>query len=89
MVGQLGFQPDRPRIDSHSLPPEFYTDFRRLTEPEGERLRSELTDWLEKNGIVSIVLDTPEHVVSVDILKLPQRLKPVLTLWGSIYVKDS
>jgi hypothetical protein len=57
-------------------------------EPLGERLRAELTEWLEKNEIVSVMLDTPEHVVRIDIIKLPPRIKPVLRLWGSIFVRD-
>jgi len=73
----------------HTPPIEADIERNKATEPEGERLRGELTAWLKKNGIVSIVLDTPEHVVRIDIApKLPPRIKPVLTLWGSIYVKD-
>ncbi len=73
----------------HVVPVESDIERNKAIEPEGERLRQELTDWLEKNGIVSICLDTPQHVVRVDIAhKLPSRIKPVLTLWGSIYVRD-
>jgi hypothetical protein len=59
----------------------------RIVEPEGERLREELTAWLNKNAIVSIVLDTPEHVVHIDIASWPPCRHSVLTLWGSIFVK--
>lgn len=57
-------------------------------EPEGERIRAELEDFLTRNKIVSMFLDTDEHVVEVNIARLPPRIKDVLTKWGSIYVKD-
>ena len=57
-------------------------------EPEGERIRAELEDFLKRNKIVSILLDTEQHCVSVDIVKLPPEIKPVLTLWGSIFVRN-
>jgi hypothetical protein len=57
-------------------------------EPEGERLRRELTDWLRINKISSILLDTDEHCVDIKIAKLPPRIKNALSLWGAIYVKD-
>lgn len=61
----------------------------RAVEPEGERLRQELTEWLVKNRIVGIMLDTPSHSVEVRCEPdLPPRIKSVLTLWGSIYVED-
>ena len=34
-------------------------------EPEGEQLRSELEEWLEKNKIVSILMDTKSNFVSI------------------------
>lgn len=57
-------------------------------EPEGERLRRELTDWLTRNKISSIFLDTTEHVVDIQIGILPPRIKEVLGIWGCIYVID-
>ena len=58
-------------------------------EPEGERLRKELTDWLNKNKIVSIYLDTDAHIIQAQIVKLPPNIKPILTIWGSIYVENT
>ena len=56
-------------------------------EPEGERLRSELVEWLNTNRIVSILMDTPGHSVDIWVEpKLPNNIKPVLTKWGSIYI---
>lgn len=57
-------------------------------EPDGERLRAELNDWLAKNEIVSMMLDTDKHYVRIDINKLPDNIKPVLSIWGSIYVDN-
>jgi hypothetical protein len=34
------------------------------------------------------MLDTQEHCIDVDIVKLPPKIKAVLTSWGSIYVRD-
>lgn len=56
-------------------------------EPEGERIRAELIDFLTRNKIHSIMLDTDDHCVQVDGVKLPPRIKDVLTIWGSIYVR--
>jgi hypothetical protein len=56
-------------------------------EPEGERIRAELEDFLTRNKIVSISLDTERHSVSVDIVRLPSEIEPVLNVWGSIYVE--
>lgn len=76
-------------VSLHVPPVEADIERNRLAEPEGERIRAELIEWLTRNKIVSVMLDTPEHVVRVDIApKLPPRIKPVLTLWGSIYVRD-
>lgn len=76
------------RIDCHVVPIEADLERNAVVEPEGERLRKELVEWIAKNGIVSLVLDTPEHCVTIDIVKLPPNIKSVLTIWGSIYVKD-
>ena len=72
----------------HVSPNQENIERNKSVEPEGERLREELTSWLDKNGIVSILLDTSEHVVHIDIApRLPPNIHSVLTLWGSIYVK--
>jgi hypothetical protein len=75
-------------IKCHVIPKQTDIQKNEIVEPEGERLRKELTEWLNKNGIVSILLDTPEHLVDIQIVKLPPRIKNVLTLWGSIYVRN-
>lgn len=73
----------------HTVPDLAACKNNEAAEPEGERLRRELTEWLDKNGIVSIYLDTPTHTVEVGIARLPPRIKPVLRLWGSIFVVDT
>lgn len=76
-------------INGHTVPNEVDIEKNKTIEPEGERLRAELIDWLKKNKIVGILLDTPEHVVDIQIApRLPPRIKSVLTVWGSIYVRD-
>jgi hypothetical protein len=67
-------------------PPREAIEKNKIAEPQGERLRAELESWLRKNQIVTIILDTEHHKVSVDIDRLPPNIKSVLTLWGSIYV---
>ncbi len=57
-------------------------------EPEGERLRTELIEWLTRNKIVGIELDTEKHEVHIRHRhNLPPHIEPVLTQWGSIYVE--
>ena len=73
------------RIDTHSAPPQDVLDDNKLREPEGERIRAELTDFLTRNKIVSIMLDTENHCVDIHSAKLPSRITPILTYWGSIY----
>ena len=76
-------------VECHVAPDQADLERNKAVEPEGERIRAELIDWLSRNKIVSVMLDTPEHVVRVDIApKLPPRIKSVLSLWGSIFVKD-
>lgn len=75
-------------LSCHVAPDEADIERNKKIEPEGERLRAELVEWIKKNGIVSMMLDTPEHVVRMEIIKLPPRIKSVLGIWGSIYVKD-
>lgn len=72
----------------HISPDKDALERNKSVEAEGERIRGELVDFLNRNRIVGMMLDTEEHVVRVDIAKLPPNIKPVLTLWGSIYVKD-
>lgn len=72
----------------HVIPDEVAIEANRSKEPEGERLRSELAEWIDRNGIVGIFLDTERHVIDVSSARLPSNIKPVLTLWGSIYVRD-
>lgn len=47
-----------------------------------------MTEWLYRHSIVGISLDTAEHTVDIQCAKLPPRMKPVLTKWGSVYVVD-
>lgn len=56
------------------------------TEPQ--KCACTLISFLERNKIVGVLLDTEQHRISIDILKLPPEIKPVLTLWGSIYVRN-
>lgn len=76
------------RISIHVPPVKADIDSNREKEPEGEKIRRELIDFIERNKIVSMMLDTDEHCISFDIVKLPPNIKPVLTRWGSIYVRD-
>lgn len=70
--------PDKARIEGN-----------KPSEPEGERLRAELTEWLTKNKIVGILMDTPEHHVDINYgPNLPPNIKLVLHVYGGIYVKD-
>lgn len=72
----------------HIAPDRNDIEANKRKEAEGERIRAELEDFLTRNDIVGIMLDTEKHVVRVDINKLPPHIKPVLTLWGSIFVVD-
>lgn len=68
-------------------PDEQDVEKNRVAEPEGERLRKELTDWLERNRICGMHLDTLHHVVRIDFgPKLPNEIRNKLSCWGSIYV---
>lgn len=56
-------------------------------EPEGERLRRELTEWLERNHVCSGILDTTHHHVSIHFgPNLPNEIMSVLSIWGAIDV---
>lgn len=72
----------------HTPPDEEYIKRNALKEPEGERIRKELIEFLERNKIVGILLDTATHTVEVNVGKLPDRLKTVLTKYGAISVVD-
>ncbi len=73
---------------NHIAPDRVALEANKKHEPLGEQIRGELEALLNKYQIVSILLDTDEHQVSIDSAKLPPNIKPVLTHWGSIYVKD-
>lgn len=71
----------------HIKPPADELISNAMLEPEGERLRSELADWLKRNKIVSVLLSTENHEVEIHVGgTLPPRMKTVLTRYGSIYV---
>ncbi len=76
------------RISIHVAPDREAVEANGYFEPEGERIRKELEDFLIRNKIVGIMMDTEEHCIDIQIAKLPPRIKPVLTLWGSVYVRD-
>ena len=78
----------KSRIYCHIPPDEKACQENAAIEPEGERLRNELTDWLDRNGIVGVLMDTPSHYIDIGIAKLPPRIKTVLRLWGAISVVD-
>lgn len=75
-------------IDCHKAPNQEDIAKNVATEPEGERIRAELVAFLKRNKIVSVLLDTEEHYVHIDIVKLPPEIKPVLTCWGSIFIRN-
>lgn len=72
----------------HIAPPTDVIEKNKETEPEGERLRAELADWLRHNQIGGILMDTKDHIVDIQIRRLPPRLKWVLSTWGTITVVD-
>ncbi len=76
------------RIECHASPNE--ADIARNTklEPEGERIRRELVEFLERNKIAAIYLDTATLTVDVQSVCLPPKIRNVLSVWGSIYVVD-
>jgi hypothetical protein len=77
------------RLNVHTAPDRDAITENVANEPEGERIRAELEDFLKRNNIVAITLDTDEHVIEIDIVKLPSRTKSVLTKWGAIRINDS
>src|SRR5271156_1504183 len=85
MADQDTEQIKRPRC--HIAPDRNDIEKNKLEEPEGERLRAELETWLEKNKIVGIMMDTPNHEIRIDWAnRLPSEIKPILTHWGSIFI---
>jgi len=75
-------------VKGHVAPDENEIADNCVKEPEGERIRAELIDFLKRNKIVDVYLDTDELRVEIDSVKLPPEIKPVLTMWGSIYVRN-
>jgi hypothetical protein len=73
----------------HQKPDREAIKANKASEPEGERLRASLERWLKRNKVVGVLLETDLHTVEIQSAKLPPRIKPVLTKWGSIYVEDS
>lgn len=72
----------------HTVPDEAAVKANEAKEPEGERIRRELIDFLTRNKVAGIMLDTPLHMVEVRSATLPPKIKNVLSSWGSIYVVD-
>lgn len=72
----------------HQKPDRAAIEQNKIKEPEGERIRAELEDFIRRNHIVGIMLDTDQHTVEIQINRLPPACKSVLTIWGSIYVRD-
>lgn len=72
----------------HTPPVEQDLKTNEQFEPEGERIRRELLEFLTRNKIVSMCLDTPLHVVEVQSATLPPKIKNVRSIWGSVYVLD-
>ena len=68
-------------------PDEKDVEANKRVEPEGERIRAELIDFLERNKICGILMDTQHHHISIDWgPNLPSVSKCVLTRWGAIRV---
>jgi hypothetical protein len=80
--------PKKGWIACHVPPDQAAITANMFKEPEGERIRAELVAFLNRNKIVSILLDTENHNVRIDINHLPPEIKSVLTLWGSIFVRN-
>lgn len=78
----------RSRSACHEPTPEDFPASNNRREPEGERIRAELVEFLARNKISSIVLDTATLTVDIQSARLPPRMKCVLARWGSIYVID-
>lgn len=76
------------RIDCHTAPIQTEVDENVAFEPEGERIRKELIEFLDRNKIAGIYLDTELLTVDIQSAKIPPRIKNVLSRWGSIYVVD-
>jgi hypothetical protein len=76
------------RTSLHAPPPKADLEENAQFEPEGERIRKELIEFLERNRIASIYLDTEKHVVDIQSAALPPKVKNVLSHWGSVYVVD-
>lgn len=75
-------------IGCHVAPDRDDLERNAVAQPEGERIRRELEEFITQNKIVGLMIDTQEHSVRIDMGKLPNRIKCVLSIWGSIYVRD-
>jgi hypothetical protein len=72
----------------HTVPDKEAIERNKSREPLGEQCRAELIGWINRWGIVGVLLDTEEHCIAIDSVRLPPDIKPILTHCGSIYVKD-
>jgi hypothetical protein len=72
----------------HTRPAEAYIEKNKKREPEGERIRKELIEFLERNKIATMLVDTAHHTIEVNIDKLPHKMKQVLSKYGCIMVVD-
>lgn len=71
----------------HVVPEQSDIEANRSKEPERERIRQELIDFLERNKICGILLYTPHHHVDIQYCPLlPDEIHNVLSLRGSIYI---
>lgn len=73
---------------SHETPIREDIEANKLKQPEGERIRAEFERFIRRNKIFGMMLDTEHHSAEIRIDKLPDRIKNVLSIWGSIYVRD-
>jgi hypothetical protein len=68
-------------------PPKDGIEENRLKEPEGERIRAELTAFLERNRICSAIIETRHHLVKIDFgPNLPQETRSRLSYHGGLHV---
>lgn len=75
-------------VGVYSAPDPAVVSENKKQEPVGERLRAELTEWLERNGIVSAIIELEHHAVRIDIDRLPPEIKNVLSCYGSIFIRN-
>jgi hypothetical protein len=70
-------------------PPAEAIERNKAKEPEGERIRAALEDFIKRNRIASVYLDTEKHTVSIQPARHPGLIKNVLTFYGSIYLDET